>query len=315
MSAVDHARTEWGQRWLAALDGLRPSLYKLEKGRTTVRRGDLSDLSIAEGRATARVAVGPKRAVRPTIDVPVIDAGTWRRVIGSLASEVRRSASIVQGELPADLDGVFADAGTTLLPEPTDLGLRCTCPEDGLCLHLSALFFATAREVDRDPLLLLQLRGRSRGDLVAELRSQRSGGDGEDVDPSIVRLADLDADRLQRARGDLGGVVVHPSRDHDPVALLDRLGPPPGFEDVEVVEDLVRAAADIAWRLAAGQGSEAADDEVVLAELRSRRMASAAQVADGLGWDTDRVASVLDRLYEAGTVMRTGSGEGARYRA
>jgi predicted ArsR family transcriptional regulator len=42
---------------------------------------------------------------------------------------------------------------------------------------------------------------------------------------------------------------------------------------------------------------------------------SAGQLAEALGRDPEEVRGELDRLYADGAVLRTGSGERARYRA
>ena len=89
--------------------------------------------------------------------------------------------------------------------------------------------------------------------------------EGDDVD-----LADP-----LHARGDLEGIDVHPVPVPDVSTVFERLGPPPGFEDSEVLERLMSEAAALAWRLAAGEGSEAADDEALLAELRAQGVATA----------------------------------------
>jgi hypothetical protein len=81
-----------------------------------------------------------------------------------------------------------------------------------------------------------------------------------------------------------------------------------------LVRTIERAAAG-AWRLAAGEGAAAADEELLLAELRGQRVGTAASLADALGRDADEIRAELDRLFEEGTVMRTGSGDRARYRA
>jgi len=82
-----------------------------------------------------------------------------------------------------------------------------------------------------------------------------------------------------------------------------------------VLEVLVERASATAWRLAAGDGAEAADEEALLAELRAQRVATVDSLAAALGRDAALVRGVLDQLYAQGTVLRTGSGERTRYRA
>jgi DNA-binding transcriptional ArsR family regulator len=101
----------------------------------------------------------------------------------------------------------------------------------------------------------------------------------------------------------------------DVTSVFERLGPPPGFEDTETLERLMADAAALAWRLAAGEGSAAADDEALLAELRAQGVATAGSIASSLGLNDETAQEALDRLYGAGAVMRMGEGTTARYRA
>ena len=74
-------------------------------------------------------------------------------------------------------------------------------------------------------------------------------------------------------------------------------------------------AADTAWKIAAGDGAEAADTELLLTELRAQRVSTPPQLADALGWDVDVVAEALEALYHEDAVMRMGDGLDAKYRA
>ena len=46
-----------------------------------------------------------------------------------------------------------------LVPRTSALALECTCGRAGACEHLAALAYAFAREIDRDPAMLLRWRG------------------------------------------------------------------------------------------------------------------------------------------------------------
>ncbi len=120
---------------------------------------------------------------------------------------------------------------------------------------------------------------------------------------------------LTELQGDLDAITLHPSEVDDPTALLRQLGPPPGVDDPEPIAALIERAAATAWRLAAGEGAEAADEEALLAELRAQRVATAASLAAALGRDEATVSEVLEALFARGEVLRTGTGGRTRYRA
>lgn len=291
-----------GDRWLqAAAGGSAAAQHRLEKGRAGA--GRLVDvLQIAPGTVTLRVPDGRGRSHDVELAIPVLDDADWDTIVRRTGQQVRHTAALLAGRLPSAL--VEDDL---LLPE--GMAAQCTCSESRPCRHEAATHHAIATAIDRDPLRLLRLRGRSVDDLLDTLRSARSTH-GRHRDGEAVDLEDPLA-----ARGDLEGIDVHPVPEPDVRTVFERLGPPPGFEDVEVLERLMAEAAALAWRLAAGEGAEAADDEALLTELRARGVATADSIASSLGLDAEVAQEALDRLYSAGTVLRMGEGPTARYRA
>ncbi|MBW3658064.1 MAG: hypothetical protein KY457_05460 [Actinobacteria bacterium] len=311
-------RAWWSRRWLETLETTGAAFaQRLERGRYFARKGVVHDLVVAPGGITGRVRDSRSHPYRVEVGVPLLDDDDWARVVATLAGELRFTARLLDGELPEDIDEALAPAGLTLFPPADAIAGSCTCTETRMpCRHLAALHYAFAEELDRDPFLLLQLRGRDRDTVLAGLRAARSGGDvAPAARPGVVPLADLAGVPLVAARGELDAVTVHPERVQDPAALFERLGDPPGVKDTAPYERMIARAADFAWRLAAGEGSDAADDELLVAELRAQRMGTASSVAGALGWPEERTRDALDRLFEAGIVMRTGTGERTRYRA
>lgn len=302
--------TWWADRWLAVLDAVGPAdARRVQRGQAVARRGGVEDLDIAPGRITGRVPEDRVSPYRVELAWRVPDEGAWTAAVAALAAEVRSTAALLDGQLPEDAADVLADVGVALVPEPDDLHRSCTCTERTTwCRHVAAVHTAAGLAFARDPFLLLLLRGRTRDELLRELRADR----GEAPRPG----ADLDLSRgLFAARGDIDGVALAPHPVDDPAALLLQLGDPPGVDDPWPVVSLIERAAATAWRLAAGDGAEAADEELLLAELRAHRVGTAELLATALGRDVDDVRAQLDALFEAGTVLRTGSGDRTRYRA
>ncbi|HEX9888584.1 MAG TPA: SWIM zinc finger family protein [Nitriliruptorales bacterium] len=313
------AHTWWGQRWL---DAVRPAFStrtaRFDRGDADARIGQLSGLTVLPGKLAGRAQGDRATAHTPVIVVPTLDEHTWDRVTESLATTVRPALELLHDRLPEDVDERFDQAGAALFPDADDVECTCTCGvTDGPCRHVAGLHHVFARAVDDHPLLLFAVRGRSPERFLAGLRATRAGSDEVVLDPEVqtVEAEDLDLEGYDRLRGDLTQIRVHPELAEDPAALLARLGAPPRIDDPTPLEERIEIAAQTAWKLAAGEGSDAADDELLLAELRARRMATAGVLADALGWDPDRTLELLTRLYEAGTVMRTGRDLDARYRA
>ena len=307
------ARTDvrhwWGQRWLDALDATGPSAARgVRRGHGLARRGAVRDLRLEPGRVSGVVADERASSFDPQLRWPLPADAAWSRALTTLGAQLRHTAALLDDELSTDLVAALADAGVDLLPDFDVLESRCTCSERAQpCRHVSALFVAAAVQVDRDPSLLFTLRGRTREALLEQVRQGPS--------ETVVDL-ELDLSQgLEAAHGDLEAIELQPTPVDDPAGLLRHLGPPPGVDDPQPLERLVERAAATAWRLAAGDGADAADEELLLAELRAQRTASAESLAAALGRDVDELRDQLDRLFEGGEVLRTGSGKRARYRA
>ncbi len=285
--------------YLAAVAGKDPARQRwLDRGRRGAGH-HVDALRIEPGRARLRVPSSRGRSPEVVVTTDVLAGDDWERVIDVAGANLRSTADLLAGRLPADL------ARPELLV-PADVAARCS-GDASPCKHEAVAHHVIAVAIERDPFRLLQWRGHRRQDLLTALRRVRgaTGASGE---------ATLDLSEPFTARGSLD-LAVHPRPPTDVTGLLDRLGPPPGIDDPEPLELALARAADMAWRLAAGEGADVADDEVLLAELRAQRVTSADRLADALGLDAGTVGDHLDRLYDDGAVLRMGSGDGARYRA
>lgn len=313
---VEYGETWWGSRWVDALEEAGESwAERLPRGDEDFRRGRVGGLDVGPGDIKATVR-GETRSHPVQIRVPVFDDETWDAIVDRLAEELRFTARLVAGELPRDVEPVVEQVGRSLFPSADELDASCDCSDDiDPCRHVAAAHFAFAGELDRDPFLLMRLRGRDRGTLLAELRARRSGARAAEQTEDETELAPIGPEHFYEAGHDLDAIGLHPSKTDEPGAVIDRIGPPPGVKDPEPLVRLIENAVTTAWKVAAGEGADVADDETLLAELRARGVAKAQDVADGLGWPLDRTRQALDRLWEDGDVLRTGSGEGARYRA
>ncbi|MFT5223999.1 MAG: putative Zn finger protein [Glaciecola sp.] len=308
-------RTWWGRAWLSLLDehvDIRGPLGV--RGRTLARDGNVGELDVEAGKITARVSVGPSRAFRTSITLPTIDDESWTKLIDVFASELRWTAAFAADRLPENIAEAEEAAGVKLFPDAQQMVWTDEGDDEVPGRHAIALHHAVAAAMESNPLLLATMRGRRADQVLAAMRVRRSGRVAAvtmpQVTPSPERLRQnfFDAGKLE-------SIVVHPSEPEDAGVIFERLGPPPRVEDSLPLELLVAQAAELGWRIAAGEGAGAADDELLLAELRALRMAGPVRMAEALGWDTQRAGETLDRLFEEGRALRTGTGDKVRYRA
>ncbi len=160
----------WAKRWIAVLEGLQLGA-RLQRGRHYARAGQVLDITIAAGLVTARVQGSRVHPYRVTIRVATLGKPAWRKIAERIASEARFAAKLLAGEMPADIEEAFADAGASLFPTTLrELHTDCSCPDwANPCKHVAATYYLIGEEFDRDPFLLFVLRGSTKATLFAEL--------------------------------------------------------------------------------------------------------------------------------------------------
>jgi uncharacterized Zn finger protein len=225
----------WSRRFIAVLESGGLS-GRLSRGRSYARAGQVLDFSLSQGKVTAQVQGSRTRPYDVRIGVLPLTTAQWRRVQERLASQALFRAKLLAGEMPHEIEEVFAECGTPLFPRSaTDLDMHCSCPDWGVpCKHLAAVCYVLAEEFDRDPFAMLAWRGKARGDLLTALREIQAPRPGPDLAGGAAALhldeaaapldpADFWSARLSPARlRALSAPAGSPAPD-----LLLRMFPPP----------------------------------------------------------------------------------------
>ncbi|WP_347352699.1 SWIM zinc finger family protein [Intrasporangium sp.] len=165
----------WSERFVSVLEGMGMG-SRLQRGRTYARKGQVVSLDLAVGSVTAQVQGSRARPYRVRIGIAAFGKSEWAQVEHELAGNAWYLAKLLAGEMPEDIEDVFADVGLALFPATAgDLSLDCTCPDWGVpCKHVAATFYLLAESFDDDPFRILEWRGRSREDLLDNLQAARS---------------------------------------------------------------------------------------------------------------------------------------------
>ncbi|GHJ14089.1 SWIM zinc finger family protein [Micromonospora sp. AKA38] len=167
-------RSWWSRRFLEVLESFALGT-RLTRGRAYARRGQVLRLDVAPGLVTAEVQGSRPTPYPVRIGLSAYPEEVWRRIEAELAGQAFFSARLLAGDLPAELEELFAAAGAPLFPADVgELAQRCGCPDFAVpCKHLAATFYLLAEAFDADPFRLLHWRGRSRADLLDRLRTLR----------------------------------------------------------------------------------------------------------------------------------------------
>ncbi|MEV7227033.1 SWIM zinc finger family protein [Polymorphospora sp. NPDC051019] len=164
----------WARRFLAVLESFALGT-RLTRGRSYARKGQVVSLDVAPGAVDATVQGSRPAPYRVSIGLRPFPDEVWDRLAETLAGQAFFSARLLAGDLPPELEDVFAAAGTPLFPASIgELDLRCNCPDFAVpCKHLAATFYLLAEAFDADPFQILHWRGRGRAELLAHLRTRR----------------------------------------------------------------------------------------------------------------------------------------------
>jgi uncharacterized Zn finger protein len=270
--------TWWGRAWVDALEQraqLDPN--RLPRGKDYARTGTVGELALAPGEARARVQGRKRLPYDIRIRVRRFTDDEWGRVLDLISAQLGRAAAMLDGDLPPDIADDVAAAGLDLLPGAGEIGPRCSCPDEAdPCKHAAAVCYLVADALDADPFVVLLLRGRTRGEVLAGLRLRRRGADlfratapgseaadskqadGAEADEA-ARDRGVDARTVLAAAPPSGPIPVPPlppKRPGHPAALP--VDPPPwrsGLRDD--LRALASDAAQRAWQLAVGLDADA----------------------------------------------------------
>jgi uncharacterized Zn finger protein len=169
----------WSRRFIEVLESFALG-GRLSRGRAYARKGQVVSLEVTAGEVTASVQGSRVRPYRVRVRLAPFPARTWARVEVSLAEQALYGAHLLAGEMPPEIEQVFAAAGAPLFPAAIgELGMSCDCPDAVVpCKHLAATFYLLAEAFDADPFQILHWRGKAREDLLARLRQLRTGKTG-----------------------------------------------------------------------------------------------------------------------------------------
>jgi uncharacterized Zn finger protein len=170
----DIGETWWSKRWLDVLHSFGMGA-RLDRGKSYARRGQVVSIDIGKGVVKAKVQGSRPSPYAITMKLRPLTDGQWAKVTEALASRAAFAAGLLAGEMPREVEQVFAQAGVPLFPQRKgDLETDCSCPDwANPCKHLAAVHFILAERFDTDPFLIFHLRGRTRDEVVKALREAR----------------------------------------------------------------------------------------------------------------------------------------------
>lgn len=199
--------TSWtwtSARWMRPVEQLAPG-DQLAEGLEYAKAGQARSIEIKPGLISGRVQGRMPQAYRTSIRMPTFTPEQWERVSTAMSGQAKYAAALLAGELPTNIEDLFAPVGLALFPTGTaDLSVSCECdvftgkPHDygpgdpsapppepkpkpargtnlGMpwCKHVCCLMYLVADKLGPNPLTIFMLRGMPEQDLLERLRQAR----------------------------------------------------------------------------------------------------------------------------------------------
>lgn len=222
----------WSKRFLSILESFGYG-SRLDRGRSYARRGQVLGWSVTPGEIKARVQGSRRVPYNVRIGLRPLTDSDWASAEQAMSERALFAAKLLAGEMPQQIEEAFKTCRLSLFPASgRELSSACSCPDwASPCKHVAAVFYLFAEALDADPFLAFAWRGRTRRQLIEQLRRLR-GGDGQTTSSSLDLRTMLGtgpalrecAARFWAAGPELAAVSAQPRAPEVPDATLRRLG-------------------------------------------------------------------------------------------
>ncbi len=170
------SREWWSQQWLDLLDSYRFK-KRLERARNYARQGNVLSIEFQGAKVLARVQGSEVEPYKVSLSLEPFSDEQWGYVIETMSQKAIFAAKLLAGEMPQNIAEVFTANGLSLFPFTlADVHSKCSCPDKANpCKHIGAIYYQLGDRFSEDPFVLFQLRGRTKEQILSDLRQLRRG--------------------------------------------------------------------------------------------------------------------------------------------
>ncbi|MBD2167760.1 SWIM zinc finger family protein [Calothrix membranacea FACHB-236] len=239
------SREWWSQRWLDLLDSYRFK-KRLERARNYSRQGNVLSIEFKGAKVLARVQGSEPEPYKVSLSLDPFSDEEWSYVIETMSKKAIFAAKLLAGEMPQNIEEVFTANGLSLFPFTlSDVRSKCSCPDKANpCKHVGAVYYQLGDRFSEDPFVLFKLRGRTKEQIISDLRQLRSAKtevsstETSDIQQPVTshqNTIKFDSFWQYNEPLDSSLVVIAPSGSE---TVLDVLGPIPLGKEEENVGNL-----------------------------------------------------------------------------
>jgi uncharacterized Zn finger protein len=239
---MNHTATDW----VRALGDDASQGRRMRDAEGLRSAGRVLSMRAVAGGIEGRVQGSHARPHHVELSVPEWTTAQWRAIGDLLARQARHYARLLAGQLPEQFDQVLQALDLSLIPRLGEWRMGCTCTAPEPCPHQIALWLEVRARLDEDPYLLTRVRGRSREQLLAEIRDKRTGDTNDRI--GFDAFAARGWLRAGTQPTEVPLPAIRPPRTS--AGPLRMLGDPPGWAGPTTAASLFAPAVDAAARRA-----------------------------------------------------------------
>ncbi|MHC5857198.1 SWIM zinc finger family protein [Nostoc sp.] len=182
------SREWWSQQWLDLLDSYRFK-KRLERARNYARQGNVLSIEFKGAKVLARVQGSEVEPYKVSLSLEPFTDEQWGYVIETMSQRAIFAAKLLAGEMPQNIEEVFTANGLSIFPFTlADVQSKCSCPDKANpCKHIGAIYYQLGDRFSEDPFVLFQLRGRTKEQIISDLRQLRSAK----IQPNTTEAPDI----------------------------------------------------------------------------------------------------------------------------
>ncbi|MBK5241439.1 hypothetical protein [Clostridium sp.] len=179
----------WSKKWNSAISSFTIS-SRIDRGREYARAGNVLNIEVSKGEIQAEVQGNSSEPYEVNMEIDIFTKEQWEKIMKVMAQKAIFCAMILNGEMPENIEEAFKEAGVSLFPKKQiHLITQCSCMDTANpCKHIAAVHYMLGLEFDRDPFVILKLRGMDKSEFLKTLRILRSCNEGEKIKRRAKRL-------------------------------------------------------------------------------------------------------------------------------
>lgn len=212
------SKSWWGREWLSVIENLNEDRVNDDESYSNPFK--ITDFKYQNGKIIAKIAENRNSSYIAELALEPFTEQDLKVLAEILASSSLIHGDLALGKLPTILNTELLENGINLFPISwEDIRSKCNCPSlVSPCVHQSELFYMIGSELDKDPSLLLKLRGVPESFLNSESQAGKKTleslienilEEAAATEPASLKLRRM-SDREDDEKADIGVFVEQP---------------------------------------------------------------------------------------------------------